>query len=48
MEILQHSEQRNDLSVEEATTQVAMWQSLMKIFQLKLKITEGRNKNEIH
>ncbi|VBB33965.1 unnamed protein product [Acanthocheilonema viteae] len=45
MEILQQSNQENKLSVEEATAQVAMWRSLMKIFQLKLQIAEGENKN---
>ncbi|VDO38286.1 unnamed protein product [Onchocerca flexuosa] len=43
MEVLQRSDQGNGLSVEEATAQVAMWRSLMKIFQLKLQIAEEEN-----
>ncbi|EJW78517.1 hypothetical protein WUBG_10574 [Wuchereria bancrofti] len=45
VEILQSSNQSNGLSVEEATAQVAMWRSLMKIFQLKLQVAEAERKN---
>uniref|UniRef100_A0A0R3RMV2 Uncharacterized protein n=1 Tax=Elaeophora elaphi TaxID=1147741 RepID=A0A0R3RMV2_9BILA len=45
MAILQQSDQNNGLSVEEATAQVAMWRSLMKIFQLKLQMSEREGKN---
>uniref|UniRef100_A0A1I7VPY0 Intraflagellar transport protein 81 homolog n=1 Tax=Loa loa TaxID=7209 RepID=A0A1I7VPY0_LOALO len=47
LEVLQHSDQGNGLSIKEATAQVAMWRSLMKIFQLKLQIAEGGNKNRM-
>uniref|UniRef100_A0A1I8EMR2 Uncharacterized protein n=1 Tax=Wuchereria bancrofti TaxID=6293 RepID=A0A1I8EMR2_WUCBA len=47
VEILQSSNQSNGLSVEEATAQVAMWRSLMKIFQLKLQVAEAERKNGI-
>ncbi|VIO89524.1 conserved hypothetical protein,hypothetical protein [Brugia malayi] len=47
VEILQRSDQSNGLSVKEATAQVAMWRSLMKIFQLKLQIAEEERKNEM-
>uniref|UniRef100_A0A8R1XUZ8 Intraflagellar transport protein 81 homolog n=1 Tax=Onchocerca volvulus TaxID=6282 RepID=A0A8R1XUZ8_ONCVO len=43
LEVLRRSDQGNGLSVEEATAQVAMWRSLMKIFQLKLQIAEEGN-----
>lgn len=45
VEVLQRSDQGNELSTEEAIAQVAMWRSLMKIFELKLQIAEGGNKN---
>ncbi|KAM3727307.1 Intraflagellar transport protein [Dirofilaria immitis] len=45
VEILQHSNQGNGLSTDEAIAQVAMWRSLMKIFQLKLEVANKREKD---
>ncbi|VDK77014.1 unnamed protein product [Litomosoides sigmodontis] len=45
VEALQQFDQKNELSLEEEAAQLAMWRSLMKIFQLKLQIAENGRKS---
>uniref|UniRef100_A0A915PU49 Intraflagellar transport protein 81 homolog n=1 Tax=Setaria digitata TaxID=48799 RepID=A0A915PU49_9BILA len=43
VEALQHLNHGSEFSLKEAATQMAMWRSLVKIFQLKLQIAEAVN-----
>ncbi|VDM99727.1 unnamed protein product [Thelazia callipaeda] len=47
MKRLESSREVSKLSREDASTQVAMWRSLVAIFRLKLKLLEDQNKNEL-